>query len=276
MYGKMLRLFPVGMPGKTRLAHLMLGSNCNARDVRVIDDYGCAFIVPNLREPVGFYLFIDGLYEPDAARFVANHLHAGSTFVDVGANIGTFSALAAKRVGPTGRVISIEPSPQVRPYLERTLIDNDLRNVRVKPYAACNNDGQTISFYEAPPDHFGMGSLAPQFNALPTIVPGRTLDCILVEEELTHVDLLKVDVEGFEASVFKGAKVLLTGTRPPIVLFEFSDWAEQRALNIEVGEAQQILNDWGYQIWRLSDFPQGAALNKPLVNGFEMLVAARN
>ena len=54
--------------------------------------YNCTFVVPSLREPIGFHLLIDGVYEVEAVEFMLGQLRAGSVFVDIGANIGVFTA----------------------------------------------------------------------------------------------------------------------------------------------------------------------------------------
>lgn len=276
LYSKALRLIPANLPGKTRFARFILGIDQYARDICVHDRFGCTFLVPNLHEPIGFYLLIDGVYEPLAARFIADNLRPGSTLVDVGANIGVFAIPAAKRVGPTGCVVAVEPSPGIIPYLTRNIADNRLFNVRLKTCAAYDREEKSVPFFEAPTEKFGMGALAAQFDALPTTVPARTLDNVLAEEGISHVDLLKVDVEGFEALVFKGAKELLAGLEPPAILFEFCDWAEERAPDIRIGDAQHLLLESGYRLWRLSDYIRGIRpLVKVLTNGFEMLVAIK-
>ena len=121
-----------------------------------------------------------------------------------------------------------------------------------------------------------MGSLRAQFGAKPIEVPATTLDEVLEEARIGHVDLLKVDVEGFELGVFKGAHGLLTGARPPLVVFEFCDWAEARVPNSRVGDAQRLLLSYGYSIWRLTDFLRGQRpLRVPLESNYAMLVASR-
>jgi hypothetical protein len=134
-----------------------------------------------------------------------------------------------------------------------------------------------VPFYEAPVDHFGMGSLGAQFHNEPVPVLCRTLDDVLKEQRIERVDVIKVDVEGFEAAVFLGAKELLTGANPPLIVFEFCDWAENRVPSGQAGDAQRLLNEWGYRTWRLK---HGISKNPPLSNtlttGSEMLVAAKN
>ena len=121
-----------------------------------------------------------------------------------------------------------------------------------------------------------MGSLSAQFDASPVEVAAKTLDEVLEETGTDHVDLIKVDVEGFEVCVFKGAQNLLKGARPPLVLFEFCDWAEARVPKARIGDAQRLLLDNGYSIWRLTDFLKGRhPLREPLETGYAMLVAYR-
>jgi FkbM family methyltransferase len=277
VFTKALRLLPVAMPGKTRLAKRLLGSSLRTGDLWLSSRDGFLFAVPSLREPVGFYLLIDGVYEREAVDFVLKSLRLGATFLDVGANIGVFTLPAARKVGATGRVIAIEPSPFVFPYLERNVAANDLSNVGLLRCAAFNRDDDRIPFYEAPADHFGMGSLGQQFSSTAVEVPTCTLDHIMVEQQIQRVDFIKIDVEGFEAKVFEGATKLLTGDQPPPVLFEFCDWAEARVPDGEVGAAQKVLLDHGYRIWRLGDMLVGKPpLTHILKVGFETLFATKN
>jgi FkbM family methyltransferase len=255
----------------------MLGSSLETQDAIVYGRNGIRYVVPSLREPVGFYLLIDGVYEGQAIDFVLERLKPGAVFIDIGANIGVFTLPAARRVDPAGCVIAIEPSPRVFPYLERNIALNELSNVRSIQCAAYDRDTGGVPFYEAPVDHFGMGSLGAQFHNEPVPVLCRTLDHILKEQGIERVDVIKVDVEGVEAAVFEGAKELLTGANPPLIVFEFCDWAETRVPGSNAGDAQRILNSWGYCIWRLTDMIHNRpALSEVLTTGFETLVAMRS
>ena len=115
-----------------------------------------------------------------------------------------------------------------------------------------------------------------QFDAKPLQVAGKTLDQILEEATIGRVDVLKVDVEGFEVSVFQGARRLLRRNDAPLIVFEFCDWAEARVPHGEPGDAQRLLLEEGFSIWRLSDFVRRATrLREPLRIGYDMLVASR-
>jgi FkbM family methyltransferase len=266
------RTIPSGLRGKARLTKNLLGSQLNARDVRIRDRSGNLYLIPSLREPVGFHLLIDGVYEQEVQSFILQRLEEGSVFVDVGANIGAVTIPAARTAG---RVLAIEASPSVFPYLAQNIKANHLENVRCMNVAAGREEAY-LPFYTAPMEHFGMGSFGPQFNAQPTQVPAVALDQILADEKIGRVDLIKIDVEGFELAVLQGARRLLANDRPPVIIFEFCDWAEARVPDGKVGDAQRFLASLGYSMWRLRDFSnRRPALAQPIVQGFEMLVAAR-
>jgi FkbM family methyltransferase len=274
---KALRWIPAETPGKARLAKRLLGSCLEAQDVLVEGRYGVMFLTPSLREPVGFNLFVDGVYEAEVLNFAFGLLRPDAVIIDVGANIGAFTLPVAKEVGASGCVIAIEASPRVFPYLEGNVFLNAVSNVRLFQCAAFNCDRQAVPFYDASIDRFGKGSLGAHYQADRVLVPTRTLDNILSEEGIRRVDLIKIDVEGSEAFVLQGAEGLLTGDQPPIIVFEFCDWAEESVLNGQGGRAQRLLRDWGYRLWRLGDFSQGRPpLGEILTSGFEMLVAVRS
>jgi len=234
---------------------------------------GQVLSVPNCIEPVGFALWLDGVYEPDVMAFLEQSITPHSVVLDIGANIGAFTVPLAARI-PGGTVIAIEASPSVARMLTSNIKTNGLSNVVVIECAASTGLSAALDFYEAPADHFGMGSLAPQFGASPTNVLAQSVDDILKSLSIANVDVMKVDVEGYEAHVFEGAKQLLTGRRAPLIVFEFCDWAEARAFSGETGRAQQVLLDYGYTLWILEDYlakhkPMGAILR----HGFWSIVA---
>ena len=135
-----LRLCPVGTPGKSRLGHWLLRNTLHGRDVTVRTQRDERLLVPSLAEPIGFHLLVDGVYEPETMAFVLRYLTSGSTFVDVGANIGVFTISAGRAVGETGCVLAIEPSPRVSPYLSHNVTVNGLTNVFLQEGAIFERD----------------------------------------------------------------------------------------------------------------------------------------
>jgi FkbM family methyltransferase len=173
--------------------------------------------------------------------------------------------------------LALEAAPGVFPYLQENVRLNNLSNVKAVQCAVSHEEGAQSPFYQAPADHFGMGSLAPQFYAEPVLVATRTLDWLLAENGVGRADVIKVDVEGFEHGVFQGAERLLRGENPPVIIFEFCDWAEERAPNYQVGDAQRLLQSWGYNLRRLeNDAARRPPLKEPLTEGFATIVARRD
>lgn len=142
-------------------------------------------------------------------------LRAGAHVVDVGANVGYYLALWERYVGPSGFIDCIEPEPDNLEELRHNVNRNRLDNVRIASVAAGGEDG---SGYLRPGIN---GTLVePEEGVLS--VPIRRLDSLIDG----RVDLLKIDVEGYEGEVLKGAEGLLTRDRPALFI-EVHPWLLQ-------------------------------------------------
>ena len=271
---RLLRCLPPQLPGRLRLAAFLLRPLFDLTGIKIEDRYGFSYNVPSIKESIGLHLLVFGIYEPLLMECLLHYIKPGFTFVDVGANIGTFSIPMAKAVGGGGIVLSVEPSPTVFPYLRDNVRLNNASNIKLENCAAGERD-DFIQFYDAPISHFGMGSFGPQFGVDPVKVHVKTLDSILLKNKIKNEDIVKVDGEGYEALIFKGMPVLLNQMKKPIIFFEFCDWAEQRIAHNKTGDSQRVLRECGYKIYRLRNFIRGD--RKPLVNillkGSETLVA---
>ena len=169
-----------------------------------------------------------GAFEQRETSIVLRHLRPGMTFVDIGANVGYFTLLAASRVGPTGRVFAVEPSPAAFAQLKATIEENRLTHVRAFPIGLGAESGE-INLYVPPTDfHNHSPSMVANPNSEPVLVPLRRLDDCLDEWGVEAVDLLKIDVEGFEPFVYRGATASLRSGRIRAILCEFNDyWLRQ-------------------------------------------------
>ena len=154
---------------------------------------------------------------------------------------------------------------------------NDLQRVTVMNRAVAERSGEFVSFFDAPEAKFGMGSLANRFGGQEQRIETICLDDAVKQAGISHVDVIKVDVEGFELGVFRGASSILSQSRAPVIVFEFNDWAEERPeAHQRAGDAQRFLLECGYRIQTVSSFLAGGrALESVLVHGGADLVATR-
>jgi len=199
-------------------------------------------------------------------------LRPGDLALDVGANFGTWSLLAARRT-PAGRVHAFEPVPEMVERLRRHVELNGAAGIIVNQYAIGGEDGSS-AFFAVREKNTGESSFVrPGIPADQIVVPVVTLDTYVAREGIDHVDLLKVDVEGAEILVFKGARRLLSSDAAPIVFFEVD-----RDLCARFGttprEVKQLLVHHGYGIyrWRHSAFV-GVTVDEP--HGHEDLFALK-
>src|SRR6266404_4023440 len=173
-------------------------------------------------------LYVCGSFEPNEFAFLDRALKPGMIFVDVGANDGYYTLFAARRVGPSGRVVAAEPSSRERAHLQRNLGRNGLDNVTVVP-AAIGADTGLADLHLAHGVHAGhntLGGFAHDDVERASLerVPIEPLDSVIARLGLARVDFVKIDVEGAEARVIAGACNLLTSMRP-LMLIEVNDKA---------------------------------------------------
>jgi FkbM family methyltransferase len=194
------------------------------------DARGVSFELERIDEVVAFRRH-QGHFEQNELAFVARALVPGGATIDVGANVGAFTAVLSRAVGPSGYVHSFEPSGTARRRLLRTIELNQLTNVIVDPRAVADEVGRAE-----------LADYGPGFESWATLVPREipfdtgvltastvsevattTLDRYCYEAGIEHVALLKVDVEGAELRVLRGAAPLLERGAFDVVMVEVAD-----------------------------------------------------
>ena len=147
-------------------------------------------------------LFFYRTWEPAITRLVAAKIEPGDTVIDIGANVGYYTLLMSRLVGPTGRVYAAEPSPSIRARLERHLELNRVENVVVLPFGISNRTEerylQLSSESNCGDAHFVDD---PAFANIEGRLPLRRLTDVVPPQDLARTRLIKVDVEGMEMSV---------------------------------------------------------------------------
>ncbi len=264
------------MPGKMQLARLALKPFRKVQSVLIPDRYGNSLYCPGVEEPIALALFANGVYEPDTLAAILRRLPRDGVYLDVGANIGAI-ALPVARQRSDVRVICIEADPGIAKVLRRNVAENRLSNITILERLAgpCSKD--EVQFYSAPVDKFGMGSVGPQFSIRPIFLKQVALDEYLDGIGIDRVDVIKIDVEGAELGVLQGISRRLTGSSSPTLIFEFSDWAEQRIEGQVPGAAQAYLRSLGYHTYQLGwRGTIGAPLDRVLCTGGTMLLSMRS
>jgi len=193
-------------------------------------------------------LYVGGAFEPNEFAYLETRLRPGMVFVDAGANEGIYTLFAAKKVGPQGRVVAIEPSVRERALLEANIALNRLGNVRVHGVALGEAHG-TVELRLAEAAHAGQNTLGSfiyqgvRESALAT-VPMVTLDELL--DGAPRVDFIKLDVEGAELRVLRGALATLARCKPEL-LIEVSPEALRRQSGSRE-EVFDLLRGLGYRL----------------------------
>lgn len=146
-------------------------------------------------------------YEPGVSEVVSPLCPPGGRVVDVGANVGWYTFLAASRVGPGGLVLGFEPDPENFQLLSTSLAENPRSQVRIFPQCLSDHVGEERLFLSDTAASYH--SIAQPVGTRWLTVPATTLDTVVQEHHLGSLDLVKVDVEGGEPKVLRGAREVL-------------------------------------------------------------------
>ena len=268
----MFRKLPV-FRGKGLAARILFKRKIGReRDLTVTGKFGCEYRIPNVLENIGFDIFINGIYEQQTSGFIAGKMPVNGIFLDLGANIGAIT-IPVHNKRKDIKIICVEAAPSVYSYLLENLERNHADKVYSVNKALFYTDNERVGFY-SPDDKYGKGSLSPVFTEKVVYIDTVKLDTLLNELGIQQVDMIKIDVEGFEYHVFKGAESLLSFKDAPDIIFEFVDWAE-KAAGIGVGSAQQLLIDKGYHIFYFDVIGKMNKVNGILKEGYFMLFATK-
>ena len=204
---------------------------CTVGGVELFCDAADAAVTPGL---------LSGHYEAHLSAVFEKYCTSGMTVVDVGANLGYYSLLASRLVGPSGHVMALEPNSENCRLLLSSLRLNDITNVQLLPVAADKATGW--AYYST---HVGSnGGLIDDTELLAhpgTVVPTFRLDDLVQGP----VGFLKMDVEGAEGRVVEGATRLIARDRP-IVTTELKDEMLRRVSGTTVAEYLGSFETLGY------------------------------
>jgi FkbM family methyltransferase len=195
---------------------------------RVTTDTGDTFEA-DLSSTLEWHLWAFGCYEPHFAELFRLLVRAGDRCVDVGANVGVHAVRLARLVNPGGEVIAIEPDPEVIRRTERNIALNQLSNVRLVNAAASDTAGEMNLYRPANADtNRARASLLryPYLTGETITVPVVTVDDVCGSD---RVALIKIDVEGHEESVVRGAAGVIDRDAPAVIFEHAPDLIDSGA-----------------------------------------------
>lgn len=155
--------------------------------------------------------------EPDTVSFIREFVKSGDVSIDVGAHKGVITHLLSKTVGPQGLVVAFEPQPEFLPWLTRMKNSLKLSNVEFVPLALSNETRKSSLFREAAGE---TGSMSPEYQNIgdSVAVDAITLDEYCEKNSLGRIDSMKIDVDGYEINVLKGAEKVLKRYQPVLIV----------------------------------------------------------
>lgn len=219
----------------------------------------------DLRDPLSWLVFYRGWVDAKLEKWLRAWLRSGDTYVDVGAHIGFFVSIALEKVGHEGRVIALEPYDET--FSKLALSVEEIRHLypHIEIHHAAAGSSSGLATLLHPTDAWEHETSRASLVDAPNLTPSSevrviTLDSILAE---SHCRVLKIDVEGYEAEVIRGASRLLAERRADALLMELNPSALERA-GSSSAELLDILAEHGYRIHAVSKngrFERGADLD---------------
>lgn len=195
-----------------------------------------------LSDPMQLRIYLLGSYSEAELRRLTSFISEGDVCLDVGAHVGLFTTAMGRAAGPSGRVLSIEPSPDTRRLLAENIRRAGTENqTTILAHGLSDGDG-TLALYE-PSDAGDVGrrSLLPVGEPVFEIEV-RTFDKVAAELGLDRLDVVKIDVEGAEASVLRGMSKTLSRLKPKAVLLE-----TVAELNVDgAAQVRELMKGFGY------------------------------
>ncbi len=217
----------VDIRGIRKIAHflpgLLIPKPKNPLVIKTLHGFGLN-IDPVQNEGVESSIYYTGTYEKGTLHVIKNILNKGDLFIDVGANIGLMSIFASSLVSETGRIIAFEPNPATMQIFRSNITLNAVSNIETSDFAIGNSD-QDSKIYERKDQNRGCASLI-KTDSEAEIYDIRVIPLPDYFEVPEKIDLIKIDIEGYELEALEGAREILVGNDPPKLIVESSEMRE--------------------------------------------------
>ena len=188
-------------------------------------------------------LYFNGLSDYREMRFIQRYLRRGDTFLDVGANVGIYSLLAASLVGPTGAVHAFEPGALASERLDENIQLNRIETITVHRVGLSDQKG-SASFAANGDDC--VASLIPA--SAPAVPDAEQIQCVRLDEYLPNQQfaMAKLDIEGAEPLAIRGAVGHLAAGNPPVMQIEMDGYSKK--FGVETHDFIDELEHLGYDV----------------------------
>ncbi len=219
-------------------------------DVSISSRLGSTFFHCDLNEFIYRFLFFYGIHELDVDWICRRILRPGDIFVDIGACFGYHTISSALRVGSVGQVYALEPQPEMFARLEENLARNNLSNVKAH-HLALSDQTEKLKLHRFADLGIGHTSISSQGRDVSQIISTEaiTLDDYLERRGVRKATVIKLDVEGAELKILRGATTLLSGSAPPMWIVEIND-ETANACGYHPRELLTLLAQHGYKFFR--------------------------
>lgn len=242
------------LPGKERLASWLIQQD---REKGTLPFEGITWLK---NEPIALYIstgsyiewkiLAEGTYEPATGNLISLSLRPGFIALDIGANIGVHTLRMARAVGESGKVISFEPMPHLQQKLNANVQLNRLESiVQIKGVAVSDAAGQTKMSGSSDTFNQGTGRMDDQGETQVLVTTG---DAVIEEMELNRLDLIKIDIEGYEMKAIQGLFNSIKKFKPRL-LVEY-DQAYWEKCGSSWTEFKSFLSQNNYSIYKIEEF----------------------
>jgi len=194
-----------------------------------------------------------GSYEFETKRMIEKCLKPGTIFIDIGANVGYFTAVGASRVGKTGQVHCFEPIPNYFAYIQKIVeLNPDYKIIANDIALGEDNSRVSIASHQ---HNIGASSIVPNFVPKEDInetlnIQVRRLDEYIIENKLTNISLIKIDTEGFEFPVLLGASQFFDKNNLPYIIAEITPHAFD-LMKKDLNELKDFMTSYGYKAYAI-------------------------
>lgn len=235
---KVYRSLPTSIRKRTNKLYKYLPSS-NKTIVKTIDGIKYELDLGTL---VHAQIYHYGCWEPDTTKLIETCVKEGMTVFDIGASTGPHTLRMAKLVGPKGKVYAFEPSSELYPKLIDGVLLNDFKNIVIERVALSDKEERKLFYTNSLCRIKGEEIQRPEYSTMFT-----TLDLYTERFKVKYIDFIKLDVDGHETKILKGAQRIIKKSKP-IMIVEFARGCQEKYGN-SIEELKDIIESFGYSFY---------------------------